>query len=234
MKKNLILFFILFVFIMTAIGCGSKTKTVPVSTHRWVDDGEGFIRFYTNDKQNYGRDFWAWNNTILKPTDYVEAQVKKISGNPNYGYGIIFCLQEQEDRQFYGVLIDTTGYYLYLKAAGDTWTYDLAGEQKWYHSANLSTGYNTINTIKVVPSSEKPSTFIVYFNGKEGIEFTDSSDSAYSGGKFGFIATVGDAKEEDFPNKPVDIRFKPLHFKTLKQVGTTPQNFMTNSSQLKN
>lgn len=72
------------------------------------------------------------------------------------------------------------------------WTHNLVdfdGKAREY-TDKLNKGYNVENIIRVeyVPATK---TFDIYFNGDYEASFTDST---FTGGKFGFFATVG--KEE--------------------------------------
>jgi hypothetical protein len=138
----------------------------------------------------------------------VEAQVKRISGYSNIGYGICFCYQDSGDS--YRVLITTTGAYIILKRVSGT-TYYYSGSSwtttnpSWPSSSHLNTGFNTINDIKVVNNGS--GNFDVYFNGILETSFTDSS---FTGGDSGYYATVSDSSHENFPSTSADMRFKQI------------------------
>lgn len=86
------------------------------------------------------------------------------------------------------------------------WTHNLVdfdGKAREY-TDKLNKGYNVENIIRVeyVPATK---TFDIYFNGEYEPSFTDST---FTGGKFGFFATVGKEEDENFPSTPVNILFK--------------------------
>ena len=78
-----------------------ENDTIPVETIFWEPDDAGFIQLYTNDTRYLGIDgwtFWKWDDlTVEDPMNYVETQVKKISGEAGMGYGVIFCFTDSDN-----------------------------------------------------------------------------------------------------------------------------------------
>jgi hypothetical protein len=192
MKKSLSILFALILIMILTTGCTPGQSGPTVKTIRWQPDEHGFIQFYTNDKQYYEYGFWSWANQIAyNPMEPVKIEVKKISG-ANYGYGIIFCLQGEDNYHFYQLLIDTMGSYTILKyfGQGDS---DWRKIKDWTHSDNLIQGYNETNTIEIT-RNETTGSFSVFFNNNSTADITFTDDditNVYSGGKCGFFVVVG-------------------------------------------
>ncbi|HHT06864.1 MAG TPA: hypothetical protein GXZ97_11480 [Hydrogenispora sp.] len=199
---------LLLVSLLFTVGCGKKSSSSkPKEVHGWFAEKDGWVRFYTNSKEVYGWGFWAWDDIEENPMKIVETSVKKISGNPDYGYGIVFCLRKiSEETEFYRLIINTYGYYLVSKKVNvDEWTHDLVDDDnEWNYTDKLYKGYNVENKIKVEYDSTTK-TFKIYFNDKYVTSFEDST---FTGGKFGYYASVGQKEEENFPKTPVNILFK--------------------------
>lgn len=207
MGKQQFLLIILIISILFTFGCAIK-RTPSMSL--WSVDENGYSRFYTKKPAHYNYFFMQWNNVIERtPMDIVETTVKKMSGSDLWGYGVVFCFQDEDN--FYRLLINNKGWYEVSKTVNGKWTYDLVNNDGyWEVSQHLNTGYNVENKIKVKYNND--STFTIFFNDQEVTTFTDDS---LTGGKFGFCAQVGRAEDENFPTYPVDVRFKqhkPVEF----------------------
>jgi hypothetical protein len=125
-----------------------------------------------------------------------EIDCKKISGGIEEVFGMLFAASD--NFHFYRVYITTGGRYSVGKRNGDEQTSIIS----WTDYAKLNTGYNKENTLKVTKSG---STYAIFINGEQVNQFTDS---AVFGDQTGFFVRVGAEANEDFPNKPVDVRFK--------------------------
>jgi hypothetical protein len=205
MRKHLSIFIlgiVLLAVMFTTLGCGESS--LPVQSPIWRDDGTGmgFTQFYTNDPSKYNYDFWMWTSTPQTPMHSVETQVKKISGNQYYYYGVLYCYQDNNN--FYCLFITIGQEYCVWKRVGGTFHNVFS----WRFSSNLDPGYNTLNKIRIDLSTTNPNTFTVFFNDKLEYTFIDSS---FTYGDSGFYASSGSASEESFPNTPVDVRFKQLY-----------------------
>jgi len=169
-----------------------------ISTINFEPDGNGFYQFYTNDSQNCGYAFWSvFSNTNGNDTYQIEC--KKISGANNYPYGMVFGVSDSNSRQLYYLYIDINGYYYVGKLNGSVNTKII----DWTLSSKLHTGYNVMNTLKVVKNGTN---FTIYFN--DDSTPVTFSDSEISGNRVGFSASVGAKSAESFPDTPVDIRFR--------------------------
>ena len=208
MKKQL--FLLLSFLLITAIvlsGCGGGSPSVQVKTIEYQDDGNGFTQFYTNDKRNYNYSFWHSDLTPQETMFPVEIQVKKLSGNKSMVHGAFFCYKD--DHNFYRVVIDTEGNYYIFKhnSNGTEPRTTIRGKTA---SPNLNTGYNTLNTIHVERDDEGQFTIKFNNNYKNDTEVITFEDTTFTGGRCGFYVAVGDETQEQFPNTPVDVRFKQI------------------------
>jgi hypothetical protein len=177
-------------------GSSSSTSIQSIQSPTWQLDGTGFVQFTTNDSRYYQYNFWStFTYEALMST--VTATVKKQSGSASSGYGIIFCYQDNSN--FYRLMITVGGYYAVTKRVGGTTTPII----DWIPSGLLHPGFGVENGVSVVQTS--PFNFTVYFNGTQATTFFDPN---FSGGRAGFYAYVSDQTRENFPDVPVDIRFK--------------------------
>jgi hypothetical protein len=180
---------------------GDGDDNLPVKTIEWETDGNGYTQFYTNDAQYYYHYFTA---SADHSGDTYEAEVKKLSGNATYGYGMLFCYDSSnpDSLSYYRLLITTRGSYQIHKRVAGTWAANPI--TNWTASAALNAGYNQANKLKVVKADNN---FTVYINNQQVDTFTDSD---ITGTKIGAYVGVGESDEESFPNTPVDVRVKVL------------------------
>lgn len=185
-------------FLLISCGGGGSDSSPSIQSPTWQLDGNGFVQFITNDSLYYQYNFWSTSNlTYESPMSTVTATIKKQSGSPNSGYGIIFC--ERDNDNFYLLMIHTGGRYSVTKrVAGAT-----LGIISLTTSANLHTGFGVENEVSVVQTS--PYNFTVRFNGTQETTFQDFD---FFEGRAGFYVYVSDQTRENFPNTPVDVRFK--------------------------
>lgn len=194
MKKVYYLAISLGLFLIILLGgCGGGPS---YQTIRYESDGNGFRQFYTNDPQYYNFIFFYTYTNPAIPSD-IEAVVKKMSGSPSHGYGIVFGFQDVHN--FYEIAINTNRQYSVYKIVYDTPTAIIG----WTTSPDLIQGYNQPNTIhwEKVDSTH----FTVTFNGGTPISF---SDPDYEDGRYGFLTFIGTSAFESFPGTPVDTRFR--------------------------
>ena len=198
--------------VLLFIGCetpisdsaGPEVVTSPYETISWQDDGTGYIRWYTNDPQyisDIGYSEWEFYDPVQTPMTSVEVEVKKVSGDPYMGYGIVFCLQDGTN--YLTVNIDTLGFYRIAKYSNGSST-DIVS---WMSSDYLFQGYGVKNTIQVDYNSTNAQ-FTLSFNGSSATTFKDTSATPFSDGRSGFLIGVSDT--ENFPDEPVDVRFRRL------------------------
>jgi hypothetical protein len=184
---------------MLLLSCGGGSGSSPsIQSPTWQLDGSGFEQFITNDPQHYNSSHWFhYNSSYESPMSTVTATLKKQSGSPTTGYGIIFCYQDTSN--FYYLSIETHGHYHVQVKVGGSYSTIL----DWSPSANLNTGYSVENIVSVVRTG--PGTFAIYFN---GVLETIFGDNTFSSGYAGFWASISEQTHENFPYTPVDVRFK--------------------------
>ena len=185
-------------------GCsGDGSSDLPVSTVLWEQDENWFFHFSTNDSQYYTYRFWTLFESIFNP-DTFEIECMKASGSRDRAYGLIFGASDTETDRYYYLLITTQGYYMVGKRdVNDTVI------REWEKALELKTGYNNINNLKVV---REDSSYTVFLNDFRVFRFTDSD---IEGTRVGITAYVGNEREESFPRRPVDVRFRILQTITI-------------------
>ena len=197
------------VIILVLLGCevpaadDDDNDDLPVKTIRWQKDGNGYVQFYTNDKAYMKRSYYLWDDAVTEnPMNYFEAEVIRNSGVSNYGYGILFCLQDH--RNTYLLLITNNGSYKVYKRVDGTSSHVYPSGDSWAKTSRLRQGYGVVNKLRVNYNGNN--SFSIIINDSQVGSFTDTS---YTRGMYGFMAPVTD--RESFPNRPVDVRVKALN-----------------------
>ena len=206
MKKSA--FFILGILVVLFFtACPTEPKDLPVNTIRWQSDGSGFTQFYTNDPQYYDYGFWA-HFVDHSENETFEIELKRISGYNHVGYGMIFGADNASTTRHYVFLITNTGYY-YIYSRDNSTYKDITTQENgnpWiYNPSLINAGNNQINKLKVTRNGNE---YTAYINNTEVIKFTDATVTG--GNRYGPYAGVGLAANEDFPNTPVDLRFRRI------------------------
>ena len=208
MKRNLCVICIIILLLITIqalISCSGKTEIITIIeiiTIMWEEDENGYLQFCTNDPNYYNYYFYAWDTESFKdPMTVVVGEIKKISGYEYGGYGMLFCFQDENN--FYLVLIDTMGYYTIWERNNGDWIEHIP----WEYSSYLKKGYNIINKLNIEYNHDHNS-FTISFN---DVTQTTIYDSSFSGGCLGGFVEVYGEKEENFPDTPVDVRFKLIN-----------------------
>ena len=195
--KKAVGYLLVFLILMFTITCGSNTGP-SVATIEWEPDGNGFRQFRTNDPTWKGWTFWYYLGGSYQATmSTVETEVKKVSGSSAGGLGLIFCFQDHDNFYVYG--INVNGDYAVFERYGGSW-YTIID---WTYSADVYTGFNVLNTLKVTYNGID--TFTLYVNGIEIDSFTDSD---FSGGYSGYECYI--SSSADFPEIAEDFRFNQL------------------------
>jgi hypothetical protein len=184
-------------------------KSVPIISRRFLppDDNDGILQFLTNDPAMYNRYYWHTvpnPNLNIDPVVY-EIKVKKISGNDDYGYGMVFCADgfENSNPDFYRFFITVNGRFTVQKRVGNSFT---TAPVSWRNSPFLKTGFGVYNTLRVERSSyEKGATFRVFINGSPAVIFNDFTP--LNGENFGPVVSLNIMEREQFPHIPADVRF---------------------------
>ena len=186
---------LVFGFLFAGCDSGDGSRDLPISTTQWEMGRDGFYQFSTNDPQYYNYSFLRF---LGHDSDTYEIECKKMSGNPDYAYGLIFGAANNNTDQYFLLWITCNGAYRIVKQNGATATYIT----DWARSGTVLTGYNRTNTLKVTKSG---TSYTVFINNNQIDQFTDSSQF---GQRIGFYASAGKEEDESFPNKPVDVRFR--------------------------
>jgi hypothetical protein len=169
-----------------------------IETQAFVSDGNGSIQYYTNDQARMNHGYYhIYSSSLATPMTTVEVKVKKMSGDPHAGYGIVFCSADVNN--FYRIVVTISGYYqIARKEAG---TYSVLVD--WTHTNWLTGVYDIDDTLTVTKSGAD--SFDLYINNNYVTTFTDAT---FDGGSAGFYASV--SPNEDFPTTAVDVRFQML------------------------
>ncbi len=177
----------------------SCTLPSAYQTIEWVNDGNGFVQYSTNEPKYYNTIHYLPLTGAFEeyPTTTVTATVKKVTGAGNVGFGIVFCYTD--DNNNYLLLISTEGKYTVAENVGGTYTPLVA----WADSAWLNKGLDETNEISVAQGPV--GTFTVTFNGHF---ITDFPDASFTGGTAGPCIGIGAFGDEEFPYIPEDARFK--------------------------
>jgi hypothetical protein len=194
MTKNALLLLLPCILLLSTC----RASIEPTQTILWEQDREGFVQFSTNDAQYLGSSFTAVYGVIQDPLGAVSAEVQKNSGNPMGGFGLVFCYQDADN--YYLLCIDVQGFYaVYRRASG--WWSTMAN---WQYCGALNKGHGAVNTLGV-SYHRQDSTFSIFVNDSLATTF---QDTRFSGGKYGYSVDVLSGGYEQFPENPVDVRFK--------------------------
>lgn len=170
---------------------------------RW-ETYDGWRRFYTNDPDYCDYSFTSYYDLTDNKLPIV-VETKKISGNKDYPYGVIFCRQPNGD--MYRIWINTEGWYRISSCDYEGTDVEI---EPWTFNSLINTGYGSSNTIEIDFSI---TIYNITINGGTPIiSFNKAAGGAGGylnliGGKSGFYTSVGIEADEDFPNV-VDIRFR--------------------------
>jgi hypothetical protein len=199
------------ILLMAPFGCDTRYITTAGggggTTEYWLNfekQGDGTVRFYTNDRSLLGvigSAHWKIGTVPQTPMTEYTVTAQKLSGSPQGGYGVVFSASDKN--HFLTVLIDTTQHYKVGKYSVDFSNEHFRVIKDWTVSTELNGGY-VANTIRVALTA--PNQYRVYFNNDaSGIGFEDEDDPPYTGGYFGYVAEVHTT--DDFPEVPVDVSF---------------------------
>jgi len=174
-----------------------KLMTLITSTIKWEMADDGFIKLYCNYPELYNFNFKSFYSNTNYINEY-EIECKKLSGAKNISYGLIFGATDSNENKYYGIDITVEGYYIVYVVDDKIKT----KIKDWTKSEYLNTGYNEINNIK---AKKMEKMYIVFLNGEQVFQFTEYD---FTGNKIGFNLFIGSEDEEEFPDYPVDVRFK--------------------------
>jgi hypothetical protein len=178
-----------------AAAAGANTK---IETVEWMPDGEGAVQYKTNDPSKKDRIWWHKLNSAYQATmNTVTAQITKYSGNEAGGFGINFCIKDNNN--FYQLIVSEAGQFCVYKKLDGAYT----PIQTWKESEKINQRRGQANTVRV--SQSELHSFSVYLNDLNAPELT-FKDSAFTGGTVAFAVLT--SPHEEFPAEPVDVRFK--------------------------
>ena len=153
----------------------------------------------------------------MQENDVFDVTVSKESGKNGYGYGVIFCVQENT-YNFLTVLIDNSGEYCICKCTGpdENGLLDYSYIQGWASCNDISKGQGVINDIQITYMGNNNGivTFNLVFNKNFSIPpITFTYDTSQipvfiMTARYGYIVTL--APDEDFPNTPVITKYNQL------------------------
>ena len=190
--------------VFSFIGCdnGSGSSGPTIETIRWAQDSDGFYHFETNDEQYYN--YWFAKIPTTNTEDGIkEIKIKKNSG-ANVGYGMVY--EWKDKKNFHRVLISLNGLNR-VDVYDENETEGKVYEKDWTFSNDLKTGLGEINKL-TVNETGSDSGYEVYINDalveryNATHSYTDAEDS------IGAIVYIGKETSENFPDTPVDVRFR--------------------------
>ena len=180
---------------------GTSQSMVPwqVTNIDWVSDGNGFIQYSTNDYRRFDTSSRVFADNINAVNTW-EMECMKISGSESSGYGMMFNVSDNNNINYYVIVITINGDYCILKRVGSV----NRVMKNWARSERLNTGYNVINTLKAVRNRRDITIFI---NDNQVFQFRETG-GRLDGNRIGYIVSIGDENMESFPSIPVDVRFR--------------------------
>ncbi|MCL2208890.1 MAG: DUF1266 domain-containing protein [Treponema sp.] len=86
-------------------------------------DNDGVMQFFTNDSQHFNKFYY---HTMVNPGDdsnIFQCNVKKMSGNEGYAFGIMFCFDNSESGNisYYRLFMTIEGIFTVQKMIGSKW-----------------------------------------------------------------------------------------------------------------
>lgn len=196
----------------------SDSSSPTVETVRWKEDGNGYIRYATNDISNYDRSASVmFTQSPSDPMEPIEVEIQKVSGSSSEPFGLVFGA-EYGDEGFgneYKLDITVTGMYRITETVDNVRT----DVRAWTSSDALSTGFGAANTVRLelndngTPSDTGDDSIEITFNGGSSPDATiqlSEFEEPRTGGVFGAGLTIGDATTEQFPEVPAEMRFKVI------------------------
>jgi hypothetical protein len=181
---------------------GEDAQTIR---YRKPADNDGALQFMTNDPSYYNKWMPLYSDNPDADPNIIQCSVKKISGDDNYGFGILFNVDDSDSAKisFYRLFITVKGTFTVQKMIAGKWA---DSPIKWRDSSVLEKGYNVYNHIMVKRTEGNGSaTFNVFFNKALAATFVDKEP--LNGVRIGLVTSVNVVEKEMFPHIPVDVRF---------------------------
>jgi hypothetical protein len=214
-------FFILTSIVALALSLSACDGTpYEISTINYQADGEGWIKFSTNDDALLNKSFIHIPSDIgnsFAPsanwTSPATIQVKKNEGSALSGFGLVFAYEDSET--YFALLITMSGKYKILQKLSGSFVLDSG----WTQSSAIH-GWELVNELKVnythTPSDgDTVPYFELWINGSQlsagsgtWPERLHLPSGLISATKAGFFTGVFNADAEKFPKYTSDQRFK--------------------------
>ena len=191
----------------TDLKTSDKNDTV-IETIRYQKpaNNDGILQFLTNDPNYYNRWLSHYMDNPGTDKNIIQCKVKKISGADNYGFGVLFCVDNSNlnNVSFYRLFITVNGLFTVQKMSDGKWI--TPAPIGWRNSSYLKTGYNVFNHIKIEKINNNGIiTFNIYFNDNFSATFFD--EAPLNGDRMGLVTAIDVLEKEMFPHIPVDVRF---------------------------
>jgi hypothetical protein len=210
-------FTVLLLIIFTLISCNfikvhddpavnGEDSYTPV-TVLWEETTTDTLKVFTNDKlytwplRPSGSRFWKIMPDTLDASADLSCDLTKLSGHGKGTYGVIFSSVDANNCLM--LMIDSERNYAVIKITDGALSY-MQGDDDWIYSENLFAGFNQHNRIRI--KNFGGGNYKVYFNDIEETNIIDNKAPVFGWGKWGFTASVYGG--EDFPDHPVDVRFR--------------------------
>ena len=187
-----------------------------VETISWEDDGNGYYQYKTNDSEKTDSiQLASFTNDDVTTGATLEVETQKLSGAPEGLYGVVFGRQESGNFYLVAVNYDKTNrLYDIRKYENGTFESLLNGAQS---TSGIDDSANSI-TMRITRTNDGDGdgnsydSIMVEFRtgGGSYIEQATVSDDSFGLGAKGFAAGIASSSMEDFPDTPVDTRFKML------------------------
>lgn len=202
-KETKIFTVVFFVFsvILILSGCEVPSQPQNETTSGFqaadsTDDGYNWFEFYSNDPNDYQKAFMhSIEGSDQSVFSSSEILVKKESGYEYSDYGMIFC---STDNSYLALVIDTQQNYRVFKSVDGIITQLI----DWSYSDELTAGYDAVNKLKVVQSSN--TNFDVFLNDQLVSSFNEIN---LLSGTTGYFAYVASENYENLSEDPVDIYY---------------------------
>jgi hypothetical protein len=154
---------LLSIFLFSCESSSGVSVAPDIATLSWVDDGNGFIQYKTNDVAYCGK-YYKSSQTFDLSTEEVVG--KKISGAQGYGYGVIFMYSDSNN--YYRLQVLPIGKYAVVEYLNGV----LSTLVNWTDSTSINQGLNVSNTIRIDKSGN---TYTIFINNNSVVSY-DASD----------------------------------------------------------
>lgn len=183
----------------------SATSFTESSTYFEKKDSSEYI-FKTNDT-NYltsqGYTIWCKPNTNESESfEEIEVQVCKRSGSSDTGYGLVFCCQTIDDKDYMlTVMIDTQSHYI----IGEVKNGEFITIKKWTSNEHIKKGFGIYNKIKITYDEDKKE-FNLIIENSNIFTFAVTNTMKFKDSKWGYVAVVSNT--ENFPYEYLEVEYK--------------------------